>query len=134
MKNLFVPYELAVKFKEKGFDEKCLSFYDVGGLYPNEIELVPLNIKGCSNSDGWLKKQIENCSAPLWQQVIDWLREEKNISIEATPYYGPDGSWHGYSYGGFFVKSGEWKITTPGFCDTYYIALQSGIEKALELI
>lgn len=70
MKHLFVPYELAILAKEKGFNEPCLASY--------------LNTKlrwhtdGLNNSDQWLGKSI---TAPLYQQLVDWFREKHNIHV-----------------------------------------------------
>lgn len=66
MKHLFIPYELAVIAKEKGFDESCLAYYnDNGKLIKKWIAICPSNY---------------SC-APLYQQIVDWFRKEKCILI-----------------------------------------------------
>lgn len=74
MKNQFVPYELAVKLKELGFNDTVrLAFYIKEGDIPFSKTLHRYN-------------QIhhfipEYCiAAPLWQQAFDWFREEGVIS------------------------------------------------------
>ena len=74
MKHLFVPYELAVKLKEKGFDIDCIGFYgDDGKLYFDS----PV-----SNFEDGINPLY--CSAPLYQQVTDWLRKNFNIEVSIT--------------------------------------------------
>jgi len=73
MKEDFVTYELAVKLKEKGFNDECHAYYE------------PL--KHCLNLSRVFKKnslaENYNCiTAPTISQVLKWLREEKKIYIE----------------------------------------------------
>lgn len=76
MKNingLFVPHKIAIKLKELGFNDECLGYYDDGTFvfwYGSEQDLdTPLN-----------------CTAPLYQQAIDWF-EKKNIYIYVFKSY-----------------------------------------------
>lgn len=110
MREQFVPYEIAIKLKEKGFIDECMANYEIS-LTAQENEE-----DGFSGPFGWKKGEVnfnkayfvnnslfdfsnENwlmCAAPLWQQVIDWFRTKHNIDIsvfagvshvEATPIY-----------------------------------------------
>jgi len=73
MKEQFVKYETALKLKELGFNEKCLGYYASDELilsvrdpyYPNKIVL-----------------------APLYQQVIEWLRVKHGIWIYVKEMLG----------------------------------------------
>lgn len=75
MEEQFVNYDIAVKLKELGFDEKCLGYYA-----DNKFKFF---------------SDLENCNtntefgfyptAPLLQQVLDWLREKQNIHIVISP-------------------------------------------------
>ena len=71
MKEQFVTYEIALKLKELGFGEECLARYE-------EYELV------ISQSNLIGKRKF--IQAPLWQQVIDWFRNEKNLEINITQW------------------------------------------------
>lgn len=83
----FVPFELAKKLKEKGFDESCYQKYDDEGY-------LSFNHIGYINCD---KSCDDFCAlAPTISQVLKWLREEKKIYIEIFLYNGK------YCY---FVKS-----------------------------
>lgn len=63
----FVPFELAKKLEEKGFDEECFAHYDdLGNLLLDK--------------DYW--KLDSHILAPTISQVLKWLREEKKIFVE----------------------------------------------------
>lgn len=59
MQKEFVPYELAVKLKELGFDEECLSYY-----LNKQLSFVYKTFYG------------EVVEAPLYQQAFRWFREK----------------------------------------------------------
>jgi hypothetical protein len=65
MEKEFVPYELAVKLKELGFDEECLSYY-----FNKQLSF------GSKTSYG------EVVEAPLYQQAFRWFRERYNAVCE----------------------------------------------------
>lgn len=75
MEKEFVPYELAVKLKELGFDKPCF---------------------GCYLDDKYLCKELterqdyfagQEASAPLWQQAFDCFRNEHNFIVSPIKYY-----------------------------------------------
>ena len=71
MKNQFVTYEIALKLKELGFDEKCLKLWEHTDFYTVLV-----------NPEEFKKVVSEKyCNAPLWQQVIDWFLNQYNIWI-----------------------------------------------------
>lgn len=75
MKKEFVTYEIALKLKELGFNEECMGLY-----YKTEFKLADfISLPYFRNSE----TQVANITpAPLWQQVIDWLRIEHNLILE----------------------------------------------------
>lgn len=70
--DLFVPFELAVKLKEKEFTEPCL------GWFPNsdtkKVEFTP-NVRWVHSEGGG------NIPAPIFEQVFDWLDKTHKIRI-----------------------------------------------------
>ena len=97
MNNEFVSYEIALKLKELGFDEPCMYAWCVTVKhrveYDGEISLRtdgnPSGIyyKGKNFNEKYdSNKNKIQCSAPLYQQVFRWFREQFNwqSSIEAT--------------------------------------------------
>jgi len=82
MKHLFVPYELALLAKEKGFNEECFACYS----YMNTMGLV-MAPKNNSNDMGYI-------AAPLYQQLVDWFYDKYNILIRR----GFSGKWEVIRY------------------------------------
>lgn len=113
MKNLFVPYALALKAKEAGFDEECFGIYtwDFGvpsspiyKLEDNKItggECIPNYSSFAFAFDSIFRRESvsnsqiahiklsdgnqQNIAAPLYSQIVDWFREKHNIHISITP-------------------------------------------------
>lgn len=128
MKDLFVPYSIALHLKKLGFDEACFSAYR---NYDDEEMLMGVSI--------WTNSGTENnhegyCAAPLYQQITDWFREKHKIHISV-----------GYP---MILNKEEYraiiaKLNHTGYysdtCDftkhkTYYEALNKAIEEACKLI
>lgn len=110
MKHLFIPYELAKLAKEKGFNEPCMYAYcEQGGWnkYSRSREPIIFVLKTDGNPFGqffqgknWNRviepntKSKVHCSAPLYQQIIDWL-DSKGLHIDITPEFYRDGiNWN----------------------------------------
>ena len=131
MKNLFVPYEIALALKEKGFYEPCLGAYintcDEIDIEMGNFKEPILYISATYNSIEY--KNSENIIlAPLYQQVIDWFREKHKIQIEIL--------WRGdmstfcyklgrFEYGSHTFSEQDWKFSE------YYKALNKAIEEAI---
>lgn len=122
MKKLFVNYDLAVKLKEKGFDEKAFGrYYSVGN--PQHIGLfTDMN----SNDISGRKNTTLMCNAPLYQQVTDFLREKHSIHIWITPL-----SLTNYEY--YYFIAGGYTFSRNGY-KSYYDALEAVIETVLNEI
>ena len=94
----FVSYGIAVRMKELGFDEPCLT------NYCNEGKLQPLNYTfHVTNSDLSKIPRIDKgvCTAPLWQQAIIWLSEVHNIEVDASRYTYSGGIYQGKVFAWF---------------------------------
>ena len=121
MKNQFTTYEISLKLKELGFDEKCF------GKYSNVQDEFVI-ITWDTNPFG------DQIKAPLWQQVIDWFREEHEIIIiysgmfisgVINPYY----KVHTKNINGITSQT-----ETGGYTKSIEEAREKGILKAIELI
>lgn len=101
MKEQFLPYELALKLKDLGFDEQCIAGYQEYG--EGIILMLPRNIQIFRIDDlGYKKYGHQNnhvVKAPLWQQALDWFREIQGLhsSIDITTF----GDWY---YGVYNLK------------------------------
>ena len=65
MEKEFVPYELALKMKQLGFDEPCFRYYNYNGTH--FFDYKP------KTDDKNLTK------APLYQQAFRWFREKYEL-------------------------------------------------------
>ena len=81
----FLPFELAVKLKEKGFREECLCHYIGEDLVYNiESPIANNQLWFCHNKydNIWHR---DNVDAPTISQVLKWLRKEKKIFVSILP-------------------------------------------------
>jgi len=79
----FVPYELAVKLKELGFDEKCFCNWEESWSPEPEHEIrMVLTTDQTWLRPGWVR-------APTFSQAFRWFREKYNLHryIETTPSF-----------------------------------------------
>lgn len=78
MEEQFVPFELAVKLKELGFDEVCIMGY-------NREKKFYLNGWKLDKNVGFkITANTGRYPAPLWQQAFDWcfnqIKNNSNLS------------------------------------------------------
>ena len=111
MKHLFVPYELALKLKEKEFNESCFQVYD------SPYSMIP-DCEAGNNST--------NVDAPLYQQVQDWFREKHNIHIWVRKSNNSELFFYRMDYNLNYNHNERF--------NTYYEALTKAIEEAIKLI
>lgn len=122
MNKEFVPYELAVKLKQLGFDEPCLTYYN----YDKKIEKSDDWAYGVTLKD---KRDRNECLAPLFQQAFRWFRE--NYLYYPHFFSKEDGT---------FVWCIRWYIDglqkdTPYFSsNTYEEAELACLDKLIEIV
>ena len=124
IETLFVPYELAVKLKQLGFDEPCFGYWNIDPYLPNPtFNLVkPFDHEWC-------------IPAPLYQQAFRWFREKYNIL--ATIYSNASGylyEWHdaiGGTHRGWSEYEGP---NDSGVWDTYEEAELACLIKLIEIV
>lgn len=141
MEKQFIPYELALKLKELGFDEECLSTYSKKGNFHRNPshDMADLPIEGQPYT--WINSKIhvDNCAAPLWQQAFDWFREKYNlyayIRIGYIGYSDPSKTWDFSVYDDISLDYP--KLDEKGYSGykgfTYEEARQACLEKLIEL-
>jgi hypothetical protein len=112
MKEQFVPYELAVKLKQLGFDEPCLGFYE------RNQELI---IQECLITD--FHSDSLQCVAPLFQQAFRWFREEHGLGHMIN----------GIGYESFLFNIGGLVTVFPMF-KSYEEAELACLDKLIEIV
>lgn len=157
MEKLFVPYELAEKLKEKGFDEICFGFYNcISMSTQGKHTLKYFKENNLYNNSMFHPAQV---CAPMYQQAVDWFRDKHDILISIEPTFAPkyktrysfmihganerSSSAHkdyinvtteNHCFKRFSTdKHPKWK-TLPSFTGDYYEALDIAIKEALKLI
>lgn len=72
MKDQFVPYEIALKLKELGFNKPCF------GVWNNPVSEYEVTlVYGGKLHEGYINDlESYKVMSPLWQQAFDWFREE----------------------------------------------------------
>jgi len=122
MQRHFCNYEISLKLKELGFDEKCDAIY-------NPIFLID----GCWNTTN---SQIESynpkvvCSAPLWSQALDYFRDTHNMDIIIKPQTGDLGEKNYVSDIWIFGTLSYHKLKRE---ISYSLSREKAILKAIEL-
>ena len=130
----FINLDDAIQLKELGFDEPCLWFYANNGD-DGFVEFLYGNEKGYKNSE-FHQDQI---SAPLYQQVFRWFRDNKYFSEIHTDC---DSDQHSMSIGYTWwiwkpYEIEEWSPDKKGHeysFDTYEEAELKCLKRLIELI
>ncbi len=121
MNQLFVSYELALRLRNLGFNEYCFSNYnDDNSLFEFWEE---------SDPDGTIIKNSErnnDITAPMYQQVVDWLRDTYKIMIHVEKVINSDNYYP-------VINNVSHKHNQALWDDTYYGAMEKGILDAMKL-
>lgn len=135
-----VTFEQAKKLKELGFNWKCLYAYYGDKLEANGCKVFSLDTNGCWRIVNSFSNINSFRDAPFLYQVQDWLRVEKNIHITIDTYFP---GWREGYYGFrevryectiIIMKEDSASREKIGNYNTYYEALNAGINEALELL
>ncbi len=115
----FVPYELAVKLKQLGFDEPCLASWiekdsrDGGG--------INLEIWNDENTHYVVKSST---NVPLFQQAFRWFREQRFLIHFSS---------HDHNIHDFYIKWSPEKSILSDAYDTYEESELACLEKLIEI-
>lgn len=121
IEHLFADYELSTLLKNKNFTEKCFQYYQHGVLQAYYLEFTDFNTK---------YKDISIFSAPLWDQVIDWLRQVHNIDVMIRQTKKDGTSYYKVTK----IETDDKIIAYSNFCDSPLEAKRKAILQALTLI
>ncbi len=134
MNKQFIPYELSIIAKNKGFNKQTFACYNRG-----KVEFFDKN-QYITNSDIC----SPFISAPTHQQISDWIRQEHKIQINVFPYAKQGkqqwqfelvrlviNNWNnGESYNPYIISA----ISDAYLFNDYYEAYNKAIEVALDKI
>ena len=114
----FAPFELAVKLKEKGFNEPCYGYYHRDGGN-DSFELC-----GNGDRDFLNSKNQYRVAAPTISQVLKWLREKKKLHLEIS-FWSTTGTWSCKVVKITNLPDGDWDVHR---CESYEDAAIKAIE------
>jgi len=83
MKKNFVTQDIALTLKEMGFNKECIAYYLNNGGFVAITQNKPHFITEINKN---FEPHIEDCTAPLWEQVINWFEEKHQLVIIIEPY------------------------------------------------
>jgi hypothetical protein len=123
---MFVPLDLAIILKAKGFNSRCIYSYYEDGTIGSEI--------------GWINYNQSDTlvSRPLYQQVADWLRIKHKYSItvyQETEWTTPPVYTGKWSWEISKIKQFEpFYDSNYGVEDEYYKSWYTSVKQVLEQI
>ena len=128
MEKEFVSYEIALKLKELGFDEPCLTYYYE--LTSNLRTHLGVDINNAWTYSG--NKKLGFTLAPLYQQVFRWFRNKYGIDFNINTIYSRYNENTSKKYSGFIDN--KTVFTNVGFYDTYEEAQKECILNLISII
>lgn len=126
----FVSRDLAIKLKEKGFDKPCFGYYYIETpteLIDGKLVLSRYYGRGGTFMDTLKRHDLPYTTsnlvdAPTIEQVLEWLREEKDIMV--FPVYSKNTSrWYCE-----IVNADSLELYKLPLSDSYEDAAIAGIE------
>jgi len=79
MKEQFATYEIALALKELGFNEECFGYFD------EDSDFSTFEYYDSERQNSTIQSEyagIKQCTAPLWQQVIDWFEDKHELVLQ----------------------------------------------------
>lgn len=132
IRNQFVNYEIALKLKELGFDEECLTYYIPNRKLITEIFPNTFNVSKFNSETNHIYGKKGLVSAPLWQQCLDWFREKQDIHIVINHYNDEEANQILYD---FTIFEKDWNdVSDYIYYHSFQEAREQAILKAIELI
>jgi hypothetical protein len=120
MEKEFVPYELALRMKQLGFDETCF------GCYTKDKEL------SYDYSDNREEGHyFQDCTAPTYSQAFRWFREKYTTKGWVTPIVNVDGFSDIHEAR---IHQEESSVLVLGNYDSYEEAELACLEKLIKIV
>jgi hypothetical protein len=133
MEKEFIPYELALRMKELGFDEECIAYYQKSAVIGND-NILPIsftNMASDFNDYEYSKLGVPFYSAPTRQQAFRWFREEYTTKGWVTPIVNVDGFSDIHEAR---IHQEESSVLVLGNYDSYEEAELACLEKLIKIV
>ena len=121
MEKEFVPYELAVKLKEIGFDEPCFAYYEPNKKFEYVNWETFKDFPYLAKNSEWQ----DLYGAPTYSQAFRWFREQGFLI---------DFSSHNKDAHDFYFKWSENKSILSDTYDTYEETELACLENLIEIV
>ena len=122
----YVSFEIAKLLREKGFAEKCRTYYKV---FPeNRIAAIYHS----SENRGISEDDPNEILCPTLQMAIKWLLKKHNICIVSLPVVTDDEGEGGCLWNYIISKKLKTLHTSDGLYESSEFALSNGLKYALE--
>jgi hypothetical protein len=131
MNKEFVPYELAVKLKQLGFDKPCFGYYKKTSL-GNDSQNLVIQQTEIGFYNVILIPEHTRILAPLFQQAFRWFREKNQLDTSINTVYSKYNDTLSKKYSG--VIDDKSVFTNIGFYDTYEEAELACLDKLIEIV
>lgn len=132
MNKHFSDYQTSKMLKELGFNSQCLKYYTISAIKEigtkTEQELQIIHSANCYNSE---MKDNDDCSAPIWQQIKQWLWDNHSIRIAVVHEWGSFGAT---VYGKYNTNSPKKFICATKIIDSPIEVEIEGIKEAVEYL
>jgi hypothetical protein len=117
----YCSYEVSKLLKEKGFDEKTLSYYED-------------NVLCHGDWFEWNRSPLGHIAAPTHQIVMRWLREVHKIFIEIRIYFAPKPHYRADVLEFNDLEDIQWldDLAVLPMKDTYEEAVEAALKYTLE--
>jgi hypothetical protein len=86
MEKEFVPYELALRMKQLGFNERCFKYEDAKKICENNARPGGCQLPNvhCGYPNCTIDRNVEPLAIPIWQQAFRWFREKYKLNQLVT--------------------------------------------------
>jgi hypothetical protein len=123
----FVPYELALRMKQLGFDEHCFRYEAVKKICENQAQPGGCQLPNvhCGYPACTIDSSVESLPIPVWQQAFRWFREKGYLISFSS---------HDTSIHDFYIKWQPSKSILSDTYDTYEEAETACLEKLIEIV
>ena len=132
MEKEFVPYELALRLKALGFNEKCYGYFtrDKEFFY---FDVDDLSSAYTKNMDNIVVNSVNGleCTAPLYQQAFRWFREK--YKLEGITQQAEDFVWYKWKISQY-NEDGKKYVADWYEYETYEEAELACIKKLIEIV
>ena len=124
----YVSLETAKLLKEKGFDEKCMSYYGHGEFHLGS----PKYMKSNTDRDGVACNGVayDAYNAPTLQMALKWLRKEHNLGV--IPYWSQVSGEFGCRIYDLTKKGNQEYHSIRGSFDGFEEPTELGVKYCLE--